>query len=403
MRKTFALIFNKLVKIGLCLLALLVTPVILSAANIEANLARDGSRTIPAIFFYSQTCPDCRLIQDEFLPELRRKYQGQLEIKPFEITSEENFEFLLKLEKKLGRKINKTPPLIIIGSSVLQGEKSIRAKMEAVIAKRLAAKGKDSGVSLPIALNRGDSQGRWALGQFHSLTPLAVIAGGLLDGINPCAFTTLIFLISYLAMLGRNRKELVLAGASFTVGVFMAYFLIGYGLLEALGQVPFFTKLSKWFAYVLASALILLSLLNLYDYFLVKQGKYQETKLQLSNFLKLKIHKVIRERSRIRRLSAGFMMGFLVALLEFPCTGQVYFPVILILRGNSALRFTAFWYLVLYNLMFILPLTGVFGLAYWGTTSNQIAQMTMKHLGKIKLLFAIFFGLLALILFLTVH
>ena len=97
------------------------------------------------------------------------------------------------------------------------------------------------------------------------------------------------------------------------------------------------------------------------------------------------------------------MMGFLVALLEFPCTGQVYFPIILILRGSGTLRFTALWYLALYNLMFILPLIGVFGLAYWGITSNQIAQMMMKHLGTVKLLFALFFGVLAVIMFIFTH
>jgi len=256
---------------------------------------------------------------------------------------------------------------------------------------------------MPVGLDGVEDGNGLVKGKFQSITPLAIIGGGLLDGINPCAFITLIFLISYLTMLGRKRKELLLAGTFFTVGVFCAYFLIGFGLLELLNRFPFFTVLSKLFVYILAGILVILSLFNLYDYILVKQGRLKETKLQLSKFFKQKIHAVIREQSRSKTLIAGYIMGFLVALFEFPCTGQIYFPIILILRGAGTLRPTALGYLALYNLMFILPLIGVFGLAYWGITSNQIAQVMVKHVGAVKLLSALFFGVLAVMLFLIPH
>lgn len=393
---------KKRLYICLCFIGLLGTAIFLASAKVDS--AEKGGvdiKKVKALFFYSQSCPDCRFIKDEFLPGLKRNYQGRLEIKSIEISSVKNFEILLRLEKNLGRRIDKTPPLIIIGADVLEGEASIQARMEGVINKYLARDSRGANWSFDLDTKEGGN--KRTITQFQNITPLAIVGGGLLDGINPCAFATLIFLISYLTMLGRKRKELLFAGTVFIAGVFIAYFLIGYGLLEIFSRIPFFLILSKWFTYILAGALILLCLLNLYDYILVKQGKLTEMKLQLSKYFKQRIHAVIRERSRFKTLSAGFMMGFLVALLEFPCTGQVYFPIIFILRGSSVLRFTALWYLALYNLMFILPLIGVFGLAYWGITSNQIAQMMMKHMGAVKLLFALFFGILAVILFIFIH
>ncbi|HEX3043970.1 MAG TPA: hypothetical protein VHY08_04375 [Bacillota bacterium] len=397
--------FKKRSGVSFCWIGLLglITFLVYSADIGAAGIGAADTGKIKALFFYSQSCIDCRFIKDEFLPGIKRKYQGRLEIKSYEIASVENFEILLKLEKNLKRKINKTPPLIIIGAEVMEGEESIQAEMEGAITKYLAGAPKSGDAFRLGEWDSTDKENQRTIAQFKNITPLAIIGGGLLDGINPCAFATLIFLISYLTMLGRKRKELLMAGAFFTTGVFIAYFLIGFGLLTILGQVPFFTKLSKWFGYLLAGILGILSLINLYDYVLVRQGKLKEMKLQLGDYFKQKIHAVIRERSRFGTLSAGFIMGFLVALLEFPCTGQVYFPIVLILRGAGTLRFTAFWYLAIYNFMFILPLIGVFGLAYWGITSNQIAQMMMKHMGTVKLLFALFFGILALLLLIFMH
>ena len=90
----------------------------------------------------------------------------------------------------------------------------------------------------------------------------------------------------------------------------------------------------------------------------------------------------------------SFATGFFVALLEFPCTGQVYFPIVLVLRRIAPLRVQAVLYLLLYNLLFILPLLAVFGLAYWGLTSERLAAAVRRNLGWAKLLLAIvFFGL----------
>jgi cytochrome c biogenesis protein CcdA len=351
---------------------------------------------VKILFFYTRTCPECQFIKDEFLPKIIGKYQHQLESKSFEITSVENFELLIDLEKSFGRKINKTPPLMIVGDDVLEGESAIQTMLKQTINKHL----KSGGTEWPkFALKFNQDGNVPIIEKFRELTPLVIIGCGLLDGINPCAFATLIFLISYLTMLGRKGKELLFSGINFTIGVFIAYFLVGYGLLELLNRFSAFGVIGNLLTYIMAGILGLLCILSFYDYILVKQGKPNKFKLQLNKYLKQKIHATIRKQTRSSFfLITSFILGLIVALYEFPCTGQIYLPIVFVLKGISVLKLTAILYLALYNLMFILPLIIVFSFVYWGATSNRIAQIMQKHIGSIKLLSALLFGLLAVLL-----
>jgi len=92
--------------------------------------------------------------------------------------------------------------------------------------------------------------------------------------------------------------------------------------------------------------------------------------------------------------------GFIVSLLELACTGQVYLPTIMFISTIPDLKVNALFYLLFYNLMFILPLVLVFSFTYWGTTSAQWAELTQKNFGNIKMAMTlIFFGLAALLFY----
>jgi cytochrome c biogenesis protein CcdA len=55
------------------------------------------------------------------------------------------------------------------------------------------------------------------------------------------------------------------------------------------------------------------------------------------------------------------------------------------------LRAYAFLNLILYNVMFIIPLVGVFVAAFLGITSENLAVLSKKHTGHVKLLTGILF------------
>jgi cytochrome c biogenesis protein CcdA len=107
--------------------------------------------------------------------------------------------------------------------------------------------------------------------------------------------------------------------------------------------------------------------------------------LRLPVNLRRRINKVIRESSQMRAFVAvAFFTGFVVSLLELACTGQVYLPTIIYVMSQPDLAAQAFLYLLLYCLMFILPLVVVFVLSYFGTSSEQLGQFINRHTSTIK-------------------
>ena len=122
--------------------------------------------------------------------------------------------------------------------------------------------------------------------------------------------------------------------------------------------------------------------------------------LGMPNSIKQRVHKVIREGLKTRRLVMGAItVGFLVTLLEGVCTGQVYGPIILMLK-------TQYWpqalaYLVLYNLLFVLPLIILTLLTLWGVSSERLGKFLGQRVWLAKLGLAILFTGLGVILLVT--
>jgi hypothetical protein len=240
------------------------------------------------------------------------------------------------------------------------------------------------------------------ISRFKSLGILTILSAGLIDGLNPCAFATMIFFISYLTFVGRKKREILWVGISFSGAIFVTYLLIGIGILSSVQHfslMPLFSKV----AYLITLVIVLaLGIGSLYDYLQLKKGKPSGMKLQLPGFLKKSIHRIIREKSRSHHyLIAAVVAGFIISLLEFTCTGQVYLPTILFVAKLPSLRTSAISYLILYNLMFIIPLLTIFGAAYWGVTSDQFSFFLQKRASTIKLLTSLLFFILAGILIIT--
>jgi hypothetical protein len=84
-----------------------------------------------------------------------------------------------------------------------------------------------------------------------------------------------------------------------------------------------------------------------------------------------------------------------VSLIELACTGQVYLPTIVFVLGVPGLRTRATLALLLYNLMFVLPLVVVFLLVYCGTTSQQLLAWMKRHAASVKLATAVLFLVLS--------
>ena len=237
--------------------------------------------------------------------------------------------------------------------------------------------------------------------RFKKFSLWGVLIAGLIDGLNPCAFATIVFLVSYLSFLGKQSKEILTYGIVFTFGVFIAYILAGVGLMAGFRQLSGFPMITKGIYLVIGVFAFVLGIISFYDYILYRRGEAAKMKLQLPMALKKKIHGIIRIQTRSPK--AGFIgtfaLGFVIAATEVVCTGQVYLPTIGYIMKVPELRMHAFLNLILYNIMFIIPLVGIFVAAFFGVTSERMARVTKEHTGTVKLLTAILFIALAGILF----
>ncbi|MFH1655362.1 MAG: DUF1573 domain-containing protein [Candidatus Omnitrophota bacterium] len=254
------------------------------------------------------------------------------------------------------------------------------------------------------------------IGRFGSFSWLTIITAGLIDGINPCAFTVLIFFISFLTFAGYSRKQTIILGSFFITAVFFTYLWIGLGLFEIFRRLAFFVIFSYLIYLTTAILALTLGAISLYDWWIFKKTKDPErVKLKLPGFIKKRIQSTIREktddreeghkrRTLLRLMLTALSCGFIVSLLESVCTGQLYLPTIVYVLGIPELKTKAWFYLILYNLMFIVPLLAIFLFALLGTTSQTFAKLASRHLAKVKLITAfVFFGLGLFLLIILKH
>jgi hypothetical protein len=166
-------------------------------------------------------------------------------------------------------------------------------------------------------------------------------------------------------------------------------------------SLSFLPLVRKIFVLVTAALALILGVVSLYDYLqFKKKGTTKDAKLQLPPFLKNMIHSAIRKNVKLSNyILMAAVTGFIVSLLELACTGQIYLPTIMFISTIPDLKVNALFYLLFYNLMFILPLVLVFSFTYWGTTSAQWAELTQKNFGKIKMAMTLLFFGLAVLLF----
>lgn len=218
---------------------------------------------------------------------------------------------------------------------------------------------------------------------------LTVVLAGLVEGLNPCAFATLVFFVSYLTISGRQGKEVLSVGAAFTLGVFLAYMLVGIGFYRALDLLgDLLTTLGRWLYGLTAALCLVLAAVSFFDYLKARRGEIGDMALNLPHRLRMRINATIRRTRKSQAFVAtAFVTGVVVSFLELACTGQVYLPTIIFVMSVPEFQSQA----TLFLLLFIAPLVVVFVLAYYGTGAKQLSNFLQRRASTVKLGMAFLF------------
>lgn len=352
------------------------------------------------IVFHSPTCHACVEAKKEIIPQIEAEFKGRLEVEYRDITNAQDYMYLLSLKEKYNPSLEFRVPLFFLNGEFLANGPKLKEDIRALVAKSLKLSRREP--ELPL-VNLTE--------HFRRFEPLAIIGIGLVDGVNPCAFTVIVFFISYLALQGYRRKELIPIGLAFISAVFLTYIAIGIGIFSFVYRLESFWLARKIFNICVGSLSVILGALAVYDFLKFrKTGETDGLILQLPPAVKRRIHYIIGLHYRknagqmpqagtsnkrvFALIITAFFTGFLVSLIEAICTGQTYLPTIVFILKASEQKARALGYLLLYNFMFIAPLLIIFFLGLLGVTSAQFGGFLKKRLLLIKALMAIlFFGI----------
>jgi cytochrome c biogenesis protein CcdA len=337
------------------------------------------------VYFYEPTCPACQIASPRILG-LRRQYRRYQIARvdtssPTGIALQEEYYRAYQVPARDRGRI----PIAFAGRRYFLGASPIVTGLPAYLhagdlprpSRRLAPR--ESGDAVLTQ-------------RFRSLGVVPVLLAGLVDSINPCAISTLIFFLSYLTLGGRKPRDLLWIGGLFTLGVFLTYFLVGLGLLRTLHSLQAVPVLARALYPIAAVVTLVLAVISFLDYRRARAGQTAQIALQLPRALKLWIHQAIRTQLGLRHLAlAAFATAVVVSALEFACTSQVYLPTLMYMAQAGDQRFRATLLLLLYNLMFVLPLVAIFLAAYWGVSTRRLAQLAARHTASAKLAMSLLF------------
>ncbi len=210
--------------------------------------------------------------------------------------------------------------------------------------------------------------------QSLNLTPVAVVCGAALDAINPCEFAILILLMASILIADDTRKKALRTGLSFVAAVFIAYFLMGVGLLEFIRV--YTLSFAGIFYKIVAALAIIIGLLNIKDYFWYGGGGFI---MEVPQSWRPKMKGLIR---RVASPIGGFFTGLVVSLFLLPCTSGPYVVILGLLASKTTLV-KAILYLVVYNLIFIAPMVAIVLAMHWGLPPERAEDWRKQ---KIRLL-----------------
>lgn len=308
------------------------------------------------IYFYSETCPHCQALKP-FLEGIEQEYAGRIALNRLDVAEIENYNLYNDL-CTAKRYAGGTIPLVMIGDEFLVGEDRIRQGLAERIVRWL---GEDEricplesiGTTCEVIADADEAVPGLGTGLVWYKTLPAVVISGLGDGINPCAFAVLIFMMTLLLEVSGNRRRLIRIGTGYITAFVLTNTLLGVlvywfsDLLFKGSRVPFL---------IAAGIAVVAGLINIKDFFWYGKG--------ISLKIPDRAHTVVQKYIILATVPASVVVGVLMAFFEAPCSASIYYAILEMLRKHTASLASALPYIILYNIVFVLPLVVLFLIIY---------------------------------------
>lgn len=356
-----------------------------SLLGVGVMAAGSGEPLVSVVYFKGVGCPTCARTDPFVLVEVPRDYEGKFIVVEYDIhQNPENAEVFAEYGATYG--FGLTIPLVIFGSDDFLVGDSILTGLRGKVFEYLALGGNElpfaNGSSVAFEyLSVEDLPGSpkiWGGTGYSSLeapTVLAVLAAAAVDSVNPCAFAVLVILLSGVIASG-GRKKALKAGLAFVVAVFVMYLLMGLGIFS-ISMAP---GIAYYFYKAIGAFALIVGVLNVKDYF------WEGARGFLSSVPKSWRPRVQKLLDDVTSVPGALVTGLVVSLFLLPCTSGPYVVVLALLTCETT-KVYATQLLLLYNLIFVLPMICIVLAVYFGlTTTAKAAHWRHKRIGLLHLI-----------------
>lgn len=322
-------------------------------------------------FFWSKKCPHCLKARPDII-EMDKQFPWLILHSLELIDHPENVKTFIRMSAMSDNEASSVPTFMFCGnllSGYDGGETTGRLLKSYLLACYQFAKENSPDNSTAYILDQNESPALDIpfLGNVsaedYSLPVLTILIAGM-DAFNPCAFFVLLFLLSMMVHT-RSRRRMALIGGIFVFFSGAIYFLFMAAWLNLfiyLGELRLITLLAGCVAVIIA-------LVNIKDYMWFKHGRFKHDRfekgfsLSISDDEKPKLFDRIRQLLRLDSLPTVIFATVVLAIVansyELLCTAG--FPMVYtrILTLKLLPTESYYLYLLLYNLIYILPLLSI--------------------------------------------
>lgn len=206
------------------------------------------------------------------------------------------------------------------------------------------------------------------------LPTLSVVLGSAaIDSINPCAIGVLILMISLLVSQRKSTKTMLFMAGLYIFAIYVAYLLAGLGLIYFLATIPL--RAAEYISIFVGSLVVIFGISEIKDYFWYGRG----FSLGIPPSMAKKIHDLAKNVT----VPGVILTGIFVAGVELPCTGGPYLAIITLLSRNF--NFSAFILMLIYNVIFVMPLVVITIMVALGTRLHSVKKWKQESRGLMRL------------------
>lgn len=357
------------------------------------NVSAQENNSVNIYFFRGEGCPHCGK-EEVFLKELKNKYQN-VSVYDFEVWyNSKNRDLLSKVGDKLNANISGVP-FTVIGDKTFIGfsEGLTSTEIENQVKSCSLNKCPDSvaeivGVEVSDTNNKPGNgeevvEGKGVIpekinfpiiGEVETKNfslPVFTIVIGALDGFNPCAMWTLLFLISLLLGM-ENRKRMWILGSAFIAASALVYFVFMAAWLNLLLFIGFII----WVRVIIGLVALGGGWYNLKEYFTKPDAVCDVAGSEKKQQVFEKLKNIAHQKKFYLALGGIILLAFAVNLVELICSAGLPAVYTQVLALSNLTKLQYYLYLLLYIFVFMLDDLIVFFIAM---STLRMTKITTKY------------------------